>query len=440
MVVKTKKKTAKKTVKRVVAKKKAAPKKKSATKKVIKKKVSVKKVTKKQNPKVVAELLVQLPKEYKKPVEGLIAECKKEGYITSADLWNKLPESFGTKGQESSTRIINEILAYSCIDLVEDEGLLMPSPSDENAPEEDLSSYDSVQMYLREIGQYKLLTAAQEKELGDKILQRKRVLEGSLRPKTPREKRRIIAEGDKSRDELATANLRLVVSIAKNYSVRSRDLGLLDLVQEGTNGLYKAVEGFDHRRGFKFSTYATWWIKQAITRALADKSRTIRIPVHMSETIAKYQKVLVQLGQSLGRPPTAQEIAIEMETDVQKVNMIRRVNQDVVQLDRPLGGNLGGDEAVLLSEVIPDEMEISPEKRVSQQILHEQIQRLLEDLTPKERSIIELRYGMGGDRVLHTLEQIGDKFNVTRERVRQIEARALEKLRKKDGIEQFRAL
>ena len=232
-----------------------------------------------------------------------------------------------------------------------------------------------------------------------------------------------------ARHKLAVANLRLVVSIAKNYAGRnrSRDLSLLDLVQEGAEGLYRAVDKFEPNRGFKFSTYATWWIKQAIVRGLADKSRTIRIPVHMSETAQKYQKTVVWLERMLGRTPTVQEIAEELEVEPEKIHMIRRVSQDIVQLEQTIGsGDEGGNTTI--SDTIEDQDQETQEAIVSQDILKNQVQNILKDLTPRERQVIELRHGME-DGVQYTLEQIGNMLGVTRERVRQIEARALEKMR-----------
>jgi len=265
---------------------------------------------------------------------------------------------------------------------------------------------DSVQMYLREIGKTSLLTGAEEKELA------KRIENGD----------------EESRRRFIQANLRLVVSIAKRYANRSPNLSLLDLIQEGNIGLSRAVDKFDYRRGFKFSTYATWWIRQAITRALADQSRTIRIPVHMVETIAKYTQAKRRLMQELGRDPLAEEIAVEMEMPVEKVHHIQKISQEVISLESPVGD---GDEDSLLAEFVPDDKNLTPAQIASQGLLREKIKEILVDLMEREQQILEMRFGLE-DGVTHTLEEVGAKFGVTRERIRQIEAKALAKLREHD--------
>jgi RNA polymerase primary sigma factor len=262
---------------------------------------------------------------------------------------------------------------------------------------------DSVQMYLKEIGRVSLLTGEEERELS----------------------RRVLRGDETARQRLMQANLRLVVSIAKKYVGRSPNLSLLDLIQEGNIGLSRAVEKFDYRKGFKFSTYATWWIKQAITRSLADQSRTIRIPVHMVETISKYTQVKRQLLQELGREPLPEEIASEMTIDVEKVRYIQRISQDTVSLEAPIGE---GDEDSTLSEFIPDESNLSPSQAAAQKLLKDQLENILRELTPREQKIIRMRFGLD-DGVTHTLEEVGKIFAVTRERIRQIEAKALDRIR-----------
>lgn len=276
------------------------------------------------------------------------------------------------------------------------------------------STHDSIQMYLREIGQYPLISGEDERELA------KRIEKGDM----------------EAGALLAKANLRLVVSIAKKYVGRSSDLTLLDLIQEGNLGLFKAVEKFDFTKGFKFSTYATWWIRQAITRALADQSRTIRIPVHMVETIAKYKQVVRRLSQDLGRDPLAEEIAVEMGVDVEKIHIIENINQDTVSLEKPIGDD---DDKSTLGEFIADDKILSPDQEASHRILADQINEILDDLSPKERKIVEMRNGLGEfDGVMHTLEEVGAEFGVTRERIRQIEAKVHEKIRSHDKAERLR--
>ncbi len=259
-------------------------------------------------------------------------------------------------------------------------------------------------MYLKEIGQYPLLTGEEEVELAKRIL-----------------------KGDESaRQKLALSNLRLVVSIAKKYANRSASLSLLDLIQEGNIGLFKAVEKFDFTRGFKFSTYATWWIRQAITRALADQGRTIRIPVHMVETINKYQQVVRRLVQDLGREPMPEEVASEMGVEVEKIRHIMKISQETISLETPVGEEEDGESN--LSNFIPDEDTISPSTSAARKILKSYINEIISDLTPREQKILDMRFGLT-DGVTHTLEEVGRVFAVTRERIRQIEAKALDKIR-----------
>lgn len=267
----------------------------------------------------------------------------------------------------------------------------------------DQLSQDSVQMYLREIGRIALISGDEEKELA------KRIEKGD----------------EEARKKLTQANLRLVVSIAKRYVGRSPHLTLLDLIQEGNIGLFKAVEKFDYRRGYKFSTYATWWIKQAITRALADQARTIRIPVHMGETISKYQQVRRRLLQDLGREPLAEEVAAEMNIEIEKVHLIEKIAQDTVSLEAPVGED--EDESVL-GEFIVDEKTLSPSQVAARRLLRDQIAAIISELTDREKKILGMRFGLE-DGITHTLEEVGREFGVTRERIRQIEAKALERIR-----------
>jgi RNA polymerase primary sigma factor len=261
---------------------------------------------------------------------------------------------------------------------------------------------DSVRLYLREIGKIPLLSAEEELELAQRVV-----------------------KGDKgAKDKMAEANMRLVVSIAKRYV--GRGLDLLDLIQEGNTGLLRAVEKFDPDKGFKFSTYATWWIRQAITRAIADQARTIRIPVHMVETINKLLRTQRRLTQELNREPTNEEIAKAMEIDVDKVEHIMKIKQDISSLDASIRDD---EEDSVLADFIEDEDTVSPEESATGQLLKEQVKDMLSALTEREQKILKLRFGLE-DGKSHTLEEVGQEFSVTRERIRQIEAKALAKLRK----------
>lgn len=272
-------------------------------------------------------------------------------------------------------------------------------------------SDDSVQMYLREIGKVPLLTADEEVELAKRIEQ-----------------------GDaEARKRLAEANLRLVVSIAKKYTGR-KNLSLLDLIQEGNLGLFRAVEKFDYRKGYKFSTYGTWWIRQAITRALADQSRTIRIPVHMVETINRFTQIQRRLLQDLGRDPLPEEIAAEMELPVDKVRHIMKISQETVSIDASVGDD---EEDSTLKDFIEDEDTITPQQSAGRELLQEHVREILADLTAREQKILEMRFGLT-DGLNHTLEEVGREFDVTRERIRQIEAKALDKIREHSKLRKLR--
>ncbi len=263
---------------------------------------------------------------------------------------------------------------------------------------------DSVRLYLREIGKIPLLSAEDEFNLAQRVLL-----------------------GDqKAKDKMAEANMRLVVSIAKRYS--GRGLDFLDLIQEGNTGLLRAVEKFDPDRGFKFSTYATWWIRQAITRAIADQARTIRIPVHMVETINKLLRTQRRMTQELNREPTLEELSKELDMEPAKIEYVIKIKQDIASLDAGIGRD-GDDEDSLLGSFVPDEDGATPEESASTQLLKEQIQTILSSLSDREQKIIKMRFGLDNGKS-HTLEEVGKEFAVTRERIRQIEAKALAKLRK----------
>ena len=272
-------------------------------------------------------------------------------------------------------------------------------------------SNDSIQMYLREIGKVSLLSGEEELQLAKR-----------------KEKSDVEAQR-----KLVEANLRLVVSIAKKFTGRS--LSLLDLIQEGNIGLFRAVEKFDYRKGYKFATYATWWIRQAITRALADQSRTIRIPVHMVETINRFQQVERQLIQDLGREPLPEEIAAELGEPVEKVHHIMKISQDTVSLETSVGDS--DDEDSVLGDFIEDVKTITPDRVAAMQLLKDHVKEIIEELSPREQKILEMRFGLT-DGVSHTLEEVGKEFGVTRERIRQIEAKSLQKIEEHRQMKKLR--
>ena len=351
-------------------------------------------------------------------VEALILMGKERGYITYDEILREFPTI------EDNVDLLEEIydrFSVAGIDVLEGGGMLEDSSADSVLASKKLQNrrsdagYDSVQMYLREIGQYPLLNGQQEKDLA----------------------KRILLEDNEARNILARSNLRLVVSIAKKYVNRSPDLTLLDLIQEGNLGLFKAVDKFDYTKGYKFSTYATWWIRQAITRALADQSRTIRIPVHMVETIAKYKQKVRELNQHLGRDPLPEEIAAEMGIEIDKIYTIQKINQDTVSLESPVGED--DDERSTLGSFIADDTIASPDMDASRRILNEQMTEILEELSPKERKILEMRNGLTDEGICYTLEEVGREFGVTRERIRQIEAKALERIRFHERAKQLRS-
>ena len=404
------KKSPKKVVKKAVAKVPAKKVSKSVPKVGVKPKYKPKAFTIKtgpSKPKIEVKTKKVLTRDQNE--EELLTKGKERGFITYDEIIRYFPTI------ETDILYLEELyekMSAAGIDVLEG-GNLLDMDEDMKLGGSD-STHDSIQMYLREIGQYPLISGENERELAIRI-----------------------EKGDMEAGTLlAKANLRLVVSIAKKYVGRSSDLTLLDLIQEGNLGLFKAVEKFDYSKGFKFSTYATWWIRQAITRALADQSRTIRIPVHMVETIAKYKQVVRRLSQDLGRDPLAEEIAVEMGVDVEKIHIIENINQDTVSLEKPIGDD---DDKSTLGEFIADDKILSPDAEASHRILADQINEILDDLSPKERKIVEMRNGLGEfDGVMHTLEEVGAEFGVTRERIRQIEAKVHEKIRSHEKSERLR--
>jgi len=371
-------------------------------KKVIKKGKAVKHVSKPAKkepltPKKKKELAIN-----EAALEELITRGKPRGFVTDNELLYYFPSI------EKNVDFLDEVyekLEKANIKVIETSGLIdlsmeAPAKEEDIGLESDLP--DAVQLYLKEIGKTPLLTKDEEREYA------KRSEKGD----------------EEARQKLIKANLRLVVSIAKRYVNRSPNLSILDLIQEGNIGLSKAVEKFDYRKGFKFSTYATWWIRQAVTRALADQSRTIRIPVHMVETISKYAQTRRQLIQELGRDPLAEEIAAEMGVEVEKVEHIQKISQEVLSIEQPVGD----EEDSVLADFIKDEHNVTPDQAVSRALLKDLIKEILVDLSDREQKILNMRFGLE-DGMQHTLEEVGKVFGVTRERIRQIEAKALEKIR-----------
>jgi RNA polymerase primary sigma factor len=433
----TKKKTVKKAVKKTTskktsvkkpkAKKPVAPKKttakkttaKKAVKKTIAKKTPVvkKTLTKKKTKAKIKAPKTQLDEE---AVDLLIKKAHTRGFITENEvlrifdnLEDYVPqlEEFLDLLMDLAIQIV--ITEGNILDMaIDNSELLTKAGIGSDVKRGDLTDIasDSIQMYLREIGKVSLLKSEEEMALA------KRKERGELEAKK----------------KLIEANLRLVVSIAKKFTGRS--LTLLDLIQEGNIGLFRAVEKFDYRKGYKFSTYATWWIRQAITRALADQSRTIRIPVHMVETINRFNQIERRLVQELGRDPMPEEIAAEMGEDIDKIRQIIKISQETVSLEASVGDD---DEDSTLGDFIEDEKNIGPDRVAALKLLGDHVRKIIGDLTPREQKILEMRFGLA-DGVAHTLEEVGQEFGVTRERIRQIEAKALERIKKHEDMRKLR--
>jgi len=348
-------------------------------------------------------------------IQEFIRRGRTRGFVTDLELFHFFPEF--DQDLEGLEELLNRLEAEGIVlrraqfEFLKTEEEKKEKPKSLKELESLLKRPDSVQMYLKEIGKVPFLTAKEEKELAKRI-----------------------EKGDEAaKQKLIRANLRLVVSIAKKYVGRSPNLTLLDLIQEGNLGLFRAAEKFDWRKGYKFSTYATWWIRQAVTRALADQARTIRIPVHMIETITKYEKVRRDLLKELRREPTPEEIAKEMGLSVDKVKHIAKIAQKTISLETPVGDS---DEESILADFIKDEEIVSPSKEAARALLRERIREILHELTPREQKILSMRFGLE-DGVTHTLQEVGEVFGVTRERIRQIEAKALEKIRKHQDIKKL---
>ncbi|MFA5917095.1 MAG: sigma-70 family RNA polymerase sigma factor [Candidatus Gracilibacteria bacterium] len=345
-------------------------------------------------------------------IQELMKKGKLEGKITQDEIMVAIPHA------EDDIDLLDEIytrflqLKIDIVDNLDKENLF----DLEKTPKLDKStislseiSDDSIRMYLNEIGRVPLLTQEEEVDLG----------------------KRVIAGDQEARKRLAAANLRLVVSIAKKYM--GRGLGLLDLIQEGNVGLFRAVDKFDPDKGFKFSTYATWWIRQGVTRSIADQARTIRVPVHMIETINKFTHTFRRLTQELTREPLMEELATELDMDIRKVRQIMRISQDILSIDAPVGS----EEDTSLGDFIEDDKNPSPDEQTNMTLLKENLYEMLDFLTQRERKIIIMRFGLdGGD--VHTLEEVGKEFGVTRERIRQIESKTLEKLKEHPNADKIK--
>jgi RNA polymerase primary sigma factor len=428
-IKKAKPKTGKKPgkAKKILLRPKTKPKKSSV--KLVRKKMfsSYKKKSNFVEKKKTVESKPEKPSEAQ--IENVIRKGRMRGFVTETELLCLFPqveeyvfdyELFLSRLQESGVQIFEDAGKFLNID--EDE---KNKPTDKKsiaaaakkaaaeAKSIDLLKLnsDSIQMYLKEIGRVPLLSGEEEVELA---------------------KRKEKGEKDAEK-KIIEANLRLVVSIAKKF-VGAKGLSLLDLIQEGNIGLFRAVEKFEYRKGYKFSTYATWWIRQAITRALADQSRTIRIPVHMVETINKFTQVERRLIQDLGREPLPEEIAAEMGEDIDKVRHIIKISQDTISLETTVGED---EEDSTLEDFIEDVKNVTPDRAAALQLLKDYVKEVVATLSPREQKILEMRFGLI-DGVAHTLEEVGQEFDVTRERIRQIEAKALERIRKHEGLKKLR--
>ena len=387
-------------------------------------------ISKKATPKIIEkkpvkkEPVTEPVKPNEEKITTMISKGRSRGFVTETEILYVFPE---VEEYLYDYELLLEDLQKNGVQIIEDSGSFLDFNLDEKRKQRvaeitgtvkdkkkfDISelSSDSIQMYLKEIGKVPLLTNAEETELAKR-----------------KEK------GDKEAERrLIEANLRLVVSIAKKFS-GAKGLSLLDLIQEGNIGLFRAVEKFEYRKGFKFSTYATWWIRQAITRALADQSRTIRIPVHMVETINKFQQIQRQLIQDLGREPMPEEIASEMGEDIEKVRHVIKISQDTISLETSIGED---EEDSTLEDFIEDVKNVTPDRSAALQLLKDYVQEVISHLSPREQKILEMRFGLV-DGVAHTLEEVGREFDVTRERIRQIEAKALERITKHEGIKKLR--
>lgn len=341
-------------------------------------------------------------------IQKLIERGKDRGFVTTLEILHFFPD---LEQDLPGLQRLYDRLAKQGIEVKEP---VSPLEAEEEKEERKKvrSKVDPVQMYLQEIGRWPLLSAQEEKQLA----------------------RRIEKGDEQARKRMARSNLRLVVSIAKKYIGRSPNLSFLDLIQEGNKGLFRGIEKFDWRKGYKFSTYASWWIRQGITRALADQGRTIRIPVHMVEKMTKYTKAKRRLARDLGREPLPEEIASEMGVTVEKARHIQKIAQKIISLEKPVGDE---EDDTMLLEFIEDQKVPPPSRDAARTLLKKRLKEVMEDLTAREKKILQMRFGLEGG-VTHTLEEVGKVFGVTRERIRQIQARALEKIREQKALEKLK--
>jgi len=352
--------------------------------------------------------------------EGLLARARQRGFLMVGEVLQELEDA---EAHAEAFDNVADALRHDDVEIREDshESMFGVTPGDD-----EIEVSDPVRMYLQEIGRVPLLDAQQEVELSMQMESGLRAADKLAGPELTVPERSILERslrhGDRAQQRLVEANLRLVVSIAKKYV--GRGMPLLDLVQEGNLGLMRAVEKFDYRKGFKFSTYASWWIRQAVTRALADQGRTIRVPVHMVETINKLAAVQRALSQELGREPTIEEISADLELEPAKVSELRRIAQDPLSLESPLGE----EDDSTLGDFVPDLDAEAPVAAASFRLLQDYLRVVLEELSDRERQVLVMRFGLA-DGTIHTLEEVGKHFNVTRERIRQLETKALAKLR-----------
>jgi len=377
-------------------------------KKTTKKLVSKKKVvSKKKSDEIKISKKDAFPQE---KIDLLFSKGRLRGFVTMSEILYYFP--YIEKDIDKLEEICDDLMALD-IEIKEKKDFLEVSSDKNKKYKEDIKlKVDPIQIYLKEISKTSFLTAEEEKDLA----------------------KRIENDDPLAKNKLIQANLRLVVSIAKKYIGKSNNLTLLDLIQEGNLGLFRAVEKFDWRRGYKFSTYATWWIRQSINRALADQARTVRIPVHMVETISKYSKIRRELLQSLGREPTVDEIANEMGLPVHKVNYITKIFQKTASLESPVSDDA---DSSILSDFVQDNKTTLPSTEAARNLLKQRLNDILSDLNYREQRILAMRFGLD-DGVSHTLEEVGEEFNVTRERIRQIEAKSLEKIRQHEEIRKLK--